>query len=156
MPLFNSSTEEERNSPEPKPSLTEETDAESQEQRLRFSSSTSRRDLIGCETLSSQTVLGDSGLEADLSALNLYTDDTSDNFVQEPCKVGGGSGAHERIPGLGESPVQACQKRKGKSSKRKEVMMSFGMVKCDGGGRQEQDAKQRNLSKAGEEMEERR
>ena len=46
---------------------------------------------------------------------------------------------------------QTYQKKKGKSTKRKEVMMSFGVVKCDGGGvRQEQMLKQKNVIKESE------
>ena len=53
---------------------------------------------------------------------------------------------------FGESSIQTYQKKKGKSTKRKEVMISFGVVKCDGGGvrQQEQMLKQKNVIKESE------
>ena len=142
---------------------------------MRFSSSTSsgeqaghndQVDLIGFENRGSQTGHGDSGVEADLSALNLHDEeDLGDNFAQELGEVGGeqyqesidfAAADHEEgRHASDESPTQTCQKRKGKSTKRKEVMMSFGVVKCDGGGvRQEQMLKQKNVIKKGEQIEE--
>ena len=50
--------------------------------------------------------------------------------------------------------MQSCQKKKGKGMRRKEVMISFGVVKCDGGGvrQQEQMVKQKNEIKEGKKM----
>ena len=121
-------------------------------------------DLIGFENRGSQTGHGDSGVEADLSALNLHDeDDMGDNFAQELGGEVGGEQYQESIDfaaadheegrhASDESPLQTCQKRKGKSTKRKEVMMSFGVVKCDGGGvrQQEQMLKQKNVIKENE------
>jgi len=105
-------------------------------------------------------------VEADLSALNLQEDDASDYFAQELDDEGGEDatfyqkyvdstatveqGTHENVndpnPSLGQNPGQGCPKKKGKGTKKKEVMMSFGMVNCDVGGmRQEQ--KQKNVTR---------
>jgi len=124
--------------------------------------------LTGSEIQGSQAGLGDSGVEADLSALNLHEDDTNDYFAQELDAEGGKGtmlhqksldftanirqGTHENVnvtnPNLGENPAQGYQKKKGKGTKKKEVMMSFGVVKCDGGGVR-QELKQTNVTKEG-------
>ena len=166
VPLSNRWTEVQRTATELNTSLPKE--AEPLQQRVRFSSSTSsgagdQVDLIGSEIqCSSQAAHGDSGVEADLSALNLYDEDgETDHLAQE---LGEGTTACEKSIDLtaskgqgtqdsgkagqrdcGESPIQTCQKRKGRGVK-KEVMMSFGMVKCDGGVRQ------KNVKKEGEQM----
>jgi len=174
VPLSNPLTEEQRTAIEPHASFPGEVESLIQ-QGVRFSSSTSSEeqrpcnspnqvDLTGSEAQGSKTGHGDSGVEADLSALNLHEDDASELLVQElgttVCQesiaftAGTGEGtqdnASSRKSDCGESPTQACQRRKGKSMKRKEVMMSFGMVKCDGGVRQEQ----KTVIKEGEQMEE--
>merc|ERR1719397_2113011 len=69
-------------------------------------------------------------------------------------------GTHENVnetnPNLGENPALGYQKKKGKGTKKKEVMMSFGVVKCDGGGVR-QELKQTNVTKEdGRACEERR
>jgi len=174
VPLSNPLAEEQRTAIEPTASFPGEAEPFKQ-QRVRFSSSTSSEeqrpcnssnqvDLTGSETQGSLTGHGDSGMEADLSALNLHEDDAGEQLVQElgttVCQTaidftaGTGKGtqdnANSRKSECGESPTQACQRRKGKNMKRKEVMMSFGMVKCDGGVRQEQ----KNVKKEGGQMEE--
>ena len=137
------------------------------QQRVRFSSSTSdggggNGEQVGSEihcSSSTQVGHGDSGVEADLSALDLLDEDgVSDDLAKE---IGDGTtecqesinfpGAKGQVTqessgnagqsGFRESPIQICQKRKGKSVK-KEVMLSFGMVKCDS-VRQEQLVKQK-------------
>ena len=138
------------------------------QQRVRFSSSTSDSggsgEQVGSEihcSSSSQAGHGDSGVEADLSALDLLDEDgASDNLAQElgegttECQKfieittgkgqgtqdSGNSGQHD----FGENPRQTCPKRKGKGAK-KEVMMIFGMV--NRGVRQEQMVKQKNVAK---------
>ena len=166
VPLSNRRIEVQRTATELNTSLPKE--AEPLQQRVRFSSSTSsgagdQVDLIGSEIqCSSQAAHGDSGVEADLSGLNLYDEDgETDHLAQElgegirVCEKsidltaskgqgtqdGGKAGQRD----CGESPIQTCQKRKGRGVK-KEVMMSFGMVKCDGGVRQ------KNVKKEGEQM----
>jgi len=144
-------------------------EAEALQQRVRFSSSTSsgageQVDLIGSEIhCSSQAGHGDSGVEADLSALNLHEE--LDNQLHHPQELGEGTTVCQKSVDFaaskghgtqdsgnagqrdfGESPIQTCQKRKGKGMK-KEVVMSFGMVKCDGGVRQ------KNVVKEGVQME---
>ena len=172
MPLSNPLAEEERTAIEPHASFPEE--AEPVQLRVRFSSSTSSGEQMGCNSINhfigseihgSQVGHGDSGVEADLSHLNLHEDDASDYPAQElveettVCQksidftaITGQDtqdSVNSRKPGLSESRTQVCQRRKGKSMKRKEVMMSFGMVKCDG-VRQEQKV----VKKEGEQMEE--
>ena len=171
MPLSNPLTEEQRTAVEPHASFPGEVEPLTQ-QGVRFSSSTSSEEQRPCNSSNqvdftgseAQTGHGDSGVEADLSALNLLEDDASEQLVQElgttVCQTaidftaGTGKGtqdnANSRKSECGESPTQACQRRKGKNMKRKEVMMSFGMVKCDGGVRQEQ----KTVIKEGEQMEE--
>jgi len=124
--------------------------------------------LTGSEIQGSQAGHGDSGVEADLSALNLHEDDTSEYFAQQFDDEGEEGtmlhqksldftanirqGTHENVnvtnPNLGENPAQGYQKKKGKGTKKKEVMMSFGVVKCDGGGVR-QELKQTNVTKEG-------
>ena len=126
-------------------------------------------DMVEYEPLGAHQGHGDSGVEADLSALNLCGDDISKYFIQDSVwgedamvnQISNDSTASNardalesvKTPGhdFCESRKQVCQKRKGRSMKRKEVVMSFGMVKCDGGARQEQ----KNMSKAGGLMAER-
>jgi len=116
--------------------------------------SSNQIELTGSEIQGSQAGLGDSGVEADLSALNLHEDDTSDYFAQQFDDEGeeGTMLHHENVnvtnPNLGENPAQGYQKKKGKGTKKKEVMMSFGVVKCDGGGVR-QELKQTNVTKEG-------
>ena len=174
MPLSNPLAEEERTTIEPHASFPEE--AEPVQLRVRFSSSTSSGEQMGCNSINhfigseihgSQVGHGDSGVEADLGHLNLHEDDASDYPAQElveettvcqksinfTATTGQGTqdSVNSRKPGLSESRTQVCQRRKGKSMKRKEVMMSFGMVKYDGGVKQEQ----KNMTKGGEKMEDR-
>jgi len=169
VPPCNSLPEEQRTSPEHNnTSLIEEAETLKQK-KLRFSSSTSSGDQVGCNSTNqvnltgSETQIrhGDSGVEADLSALNLQEEDASDYFAQELDDEGGedanlyqksvdfkataGQGIHDNVnevtPSFGENPAKGCPKKRGKGSKKKEVMIRFGMVNCDGGVRQEQKLK---------------
>ena len=157
VPLPNRQTEVQRAATEVKTSLPEE--AKPLQQRVRFSSSTS---IGGDQTGSSpQAGHGDSGVEADLSALNLHEECEATDYpaqelgkdtavCQKSVDVIGfkGEGIQDNVGqhDFGESPIQSCQKKKGKGMK-KEVMMSFGMVKCDRGVRQEQMLKQKHVIK---------
>jgi len=157
VPLPNRQTEVQRAATEVKTSLPEE--AKPLQQRVRFSSSTSSG---GDQTGSSpQAGHGDSGVEADLSALNLHEECEATDYpaqelgkdtavCQKSVDVIGfkGQGIQDNVGqhDFGESPIQSCQKKKGKGMK-KEVMMSFGMVKCDRGVRQEQMLKQKHVIK---------
>ena len=167
MPLSNPLAEEERTAIEPHASFPEE--AEPVQLRVRFSSSTSSGEQMGCNSINhfiGSEIHGDSGVEADLSALNLHEDDTYDYSAQELDDEGGEGamlhlksielvanirqGTHENVnvtnTNLGENPAQGYQKKKGKGTRKKEVMMSFGVVKYDVGGVR-QELKQTNVIK---------